>query len=625
MEQKLMCDRWSNNDVRALLSIYGEEDIQREFEKSTRNNGVYLKISDRLRELNMIHTGKQCRDKLKKLKQDYRRIKRHNMRTGSSGWTSKWFERMDAVLGHRPVFSGADRKQPADAEVVVLDTETDKQLGQGSHPASVPPSSKRCYCSVPFCTNNKQKFPHLSFHDFPADLEVRARWVEAVRRAEGPSFNILRGSTYVCREHFKPEDFYTSPGGRIRIKQGAVPSKFLWNDWGKGGGSQVHAKRTRKRMSTVVPGDSQEVLPEDITEEALLIDAALKDHDYACHPSAGELKDATQRIQELEVQVLSLQSEIQQLTVKKQQQPLVFKFCTTDEDFRYYTRFRSREVFTVFWESVNPSVVRLELWSNAQEIASPQQKLPLIDEFFMFLCRVAAGLQEKTLSSIFEVSLSTVSRTILRWTRYLYQVLGSLPLWITREQVQATTPENLQLYCPAVRLVLDCTEIHCEATSSLSRQLEIFSNCKNHTTFKGLIGVAPCGAITFVSKLYAASISDTDVTQKSQILQLLQPGDGVMASRSFLIKKMLSEVGATLITPPLKKSTQLSVEDAQRAEVIARLRGLAERTIRRVKDYCIWDGPVPRSLVGSVNELWLICCVMSNYQGPLSIKVDNPV
>ncbi|KAI3368219.1 hypothetical protein L3Q82_007946 [Scortum barcoo] len=571
MEQRKVCDRWRNDEVRALLSIYGEEDIQREFERSTRNNWVYLKISDRLRELNIIHTGKQCRDKLKKLKQDYRRIKNHNVRNGSNCWTSKWFDRLDAVLGHRPAFSGADTKHPADAslEVTVDDTEMDEQPG-----------------------------------------EVRARWVEAVRRTEGPSFNILRGSTYVCREHFKPEDFYTSPGGRIRIKQGAVPSKFLWNDWGKafgsmkndpemyhdnpGGGSQVHAKRTRKRMSTVVPGDSQEMLPEDITEEALLTGAALKDHDYACHPSTGELEDASQRIQQLELQVLSLQSEIQQLAVKKQQQPLVFK---------------------------------LERWSKAQrtaqEMAIPHKKLPLIDEFFMFLCRVAAGLQEKTLSSIFEVSFSTVSRIIVTWTRYLYQILGSLPLWMTREQVQATTPENLQLYCPAVRLVLDCTEIHCEAASSLSQQSEIFSNCKNHTTFKGLIGVAPCGAITFVSKLYTASFSDTAMTQKSQILQLLQPGDGVMASRSFLIKKMLSEVGATLITPSLKKSTEVSVEDAQKTEAIARLRVLAERAVRRVKEYCILDGPVPLSMAGSVNELWLICCVMSNYQEPLIIKGDK--
>ncbi len=159
----------------------------------------------------------------------------------------------------------------------------------------------------------------------------------------------------------------------------------------------------------------------------------------------GKLDSAARRIQDLELEVLSLELEIQQLTVK-QQQPLIFEFCVTDKDFRYYTRFSSKKVFTIFWESVYPSASRILYWSKAQRTAedtpSPQRKLPLIDELFMFLCRVAAGLQEKTLSSIFEVSLSTVSRIILTWTSYLYQVLGSLPLWMTREQVQATMPDK---------------------------------------------------------------------------------------------------------------------------------------------------------------------------------------
>ncbi|KAK0151111.1 DNA transposase THAP9 [Merluccius polli] len=96
-------------------------------------------------------------------------------------------------------------------------------------------SKRKCYCSVPSCSNNKQKFPYLSFHKFPVDAEKRARWVRAIKR-EGPSFKILRGSTFVCSRHFAPDDVYTTASGRNRIRQGAVPSGFHWNDWGKGKG-----------------------------------------------------------------------------------------------------------------------------------------------------------------------------------------------------------------------------------------------------------------------------------------------------------------------------------------------------------------------------------------------------
>lgn len=154
-------------------------------------------------------------------------------------------------------------------------------------------------------------------------------------------------------------------------------------------------------------------------------------------------------------------------------------------------------------------------------------------------------------------------------------------------------PDTFKLFCPQVRVIIDCTEIRCETPSSLSLQSETFSNYKNHTTFKGLIGIAPCGVIAFVSTLYTGSISDVEITRKSQILQLLQPGHGVMADKGFLIEKMLSEVGATLIIPPLKKSAQLNMEDTQKTQAIACLRILVERAIRRVKEYQKWDGLVP--------------------------------
>ncbi|KAL0984350.1 hypothetical protein UPYG_G00140330 [Umbra pygmaea] len=156
-------------------------------------------------------------------------------------------------------------------------------------------SSRRCFCSVPFCSNNKQKFPYLSFHNFPVDGEIRACWVRAIRRDEGPRFRILRGSTFVCSQHFPPGDLYTSASGRIRIKQGSVPSRFHWNDWG--GGSKAREsvyQRARKRLGVAVLDDYDHKMP-DSSEGAL--PAVANDHDYACHPSPGKMDSATQKFE----------------------------------------------------------------------------------------------------------------------------------------------------------------------------------------------------------------------------------------------------------------------------------------------------------------------------------------
>uniref|UniRef100_A0A3Q2Q6B7 THAP domain-containing protein 1 n=1 Tax=Fundulus heteroclitus TaxID=8078 RepID=A0A3Q2Q6B7_FUNHE len=82
-------------------------------------------------------------------------------------------------------------------------------------------SLRHCYCSVPQCSNNKRKFPYLSFHDFPTDVEIRARWVTAIRRDEGPNFKIRRGCSYVCSQHFSSEETYVSASGRKKLKKGA--------------------------------------------------------------------------------------------------------------------------------------------------------------------------------------------------------------------------------------------------------------------------------------------------------------------------------------------------------------------------------------------------------------------
>lgn len=310
-----------------------------------------------------------------------------------------------------------------------------------------------------------------------------------------------------------------------------------------------------------------------------------------------------------------------------EKQTIVNRFCVSDQTIRYYTKFPSQEVFQVFWESICPSASNLVYWTKAQRMGheafpspSPARKIQLIDELFIYCCRVAAGLREQVISDIFGVSVATVSRTIITWANYLFFVLGSVPIWMSRQQIGSSMPENYRLFSPNLRVILDCTEIRCESPTSLTLHSEIFSSYKSTTTFKGLVGVAPCGAVTFISQLYTGSISDKEITKKSGILDLLEPGDVVMADKGFTIEDMLCSVGARLIIPPFKFAKQFSKQDCEKTQAIARLRILVERVIRRVKENHIWDSVVPLTLSGSINQIWHNCCFMVNYQGPMFLE-----
>ena len=114
----------------------------------------------------------------------------------------------------------------------------------------------------------------------------------------------------------------------------------------------------------------------------------------------------------------------------------------------------------------------------------------------------------------------------------------------------------------------------------------------HHNTWKCLVGISPNGAITFVSKLWSGRVSDKEITLQSGVLNLLEPGDNVMAERGFNIAELLPP-GVSQNIPPFKgKQDQLTAEEAKETAHIAAVRIHAEGAIGRVKNYHILDGTV---------------------------------
>lgn len=97
---------WHNKETKTLLGIWSEDEVQRELEGTVRNQKVFQKISQRMWELGYNRSPDRCRVKIKKLKQDYRRLKEYNKRTGTSRKKNQWYDALDAVLGRRTESAG---------------------------------------------------------------------------------------------------------------------------------------------------------------------------------------------------------------------------------------------------------------------------------------------------------------------------------------------------------------------------------------------------------------------------------------------------------------------------------------------------------------------------------------
>lgn len=154
--------------------------------------------------------------------------------------------------------------------------------------------------------------------------------------------------------------------------------------------------------------------------------------------------------------------------------------------------------------------------------------------------------------------------------------------------------------------------------SSLLLNSKLFSSYKNHVTLKGLVGIAPSGAIIFISQLYSGSISDREIVERSGFLELeFDKGDTAMADKDFTIKDLLP-LGVNLNIPPfLGLCTQMTAQDVAKTEEIASVRIHIERAINKIKNFHIWDSVVPLSLFGLVNQMCSVCAFLCNIHDPL--------
>lgn len=182
----------------------------------------------------------------------------------------------------------------------------------------------------------------------------------------------------------------------------------------------------------------------------------------------------------------------------------------------------------------------------------------------------------------------------------MFLKLGTINIWPTREDVDANMPEVFKEKYKSTRVIIDCTEVKCQMPSSLQKNSELFSSYKNHTTLKGLVGISPGGAITFVNQLYTGSISDEK--------------DSVMADKGFTIQDLLP-LGVSLNLPPfLGASAQMDAENVILTQEIASLRIHIERAINKIKNFHVWDRVVPLHQFGIVNQMWAVCAILCNAQ-----------
>ena len=79
-----------------------------------------------------------------------------------------------------------------------------------------------------------------------------------------------------------------------------------------------------------------------------------------------------------------------------------------------------------------------------------------------------------------------------------------------------------------------------------------------------------------------------------------------------------------MLEPPfLQDRRQFSETVVLNTKTIAKLQIHVERAIRRIKEYHFFDSDVPLSMLGSVNQIYTIIFLLTNFRGPLILNGDK--
>lgn len=155
-------------------------------------------------------------------------------------------------------------------------------------------------------------------------------------------------------------------------------------------------------------------------------------------------------------------------------------FCINNlsdyDSISFYTGFPNLETFKAtlsylnpgendenirYWRSINVKVDEkiYERKSKQRDCNKPGRRRTVLpeEEFFLVLCRLRHGFNEKHLPFLFGISQPRVNRIFISWINFMFLRFGNINIWPSREEINKTMPQDFKVKYPNMRVILDCT------------------------------------------------------------------------------------------------------------------------------------------------------------------------
>ncbi|KAK3085760.1 hypothetical protein FSP39_008291 [Pinctada imbricata] len=378
-------------------------------------------------------------------------------------------------------------------------------------------------------------------------------------------------------------------------------------------GTQV-SRKTKQLDNSYDVQESEEAVRETEVAEgdgpvpAVTMTEAL-DHSY--YRSCESL---VQEIMKLEQHIKSLEQEIEELKTKKH--PFTIdQIIDCEKKMLMYTTLKA-DMFNI----IDATLQRFPL--NYVDGWTPGA-ISRRDQLLMTLMKLKLNSPILDLAERFCTSKATIHNIVTTHIFALHEVFfegvidNKMPSLL---KCKSSMPASFGDFS-CCRLVIDATEVTQDVPGQdMNAQSHTYSSYKNRHTVKSVTGVAPNGAVVYVSKLYPGSTSDVAIVDHSNMLAQLSPGDMILADKGFTIHSLLPS-GVHLNIPPfLKDKGQYTPAEVQMCRKIARSRIHIERVNERIKNFEILSH-IPQQFRHISTKIFQVCSMLVNFQDPMIAEI----
>lgn len=253
---------------------------------------------------------------------------------------------------------------------------------------------------------------------------------------------------------------------------------------------------------------------------------------------------------------------------------------------------------------------------------SKRSKISHKDSLLIFLIKMKQNFDFSALSILFNSDRITMSQTFRRTLKFLSRACKNFIMWSSTGVLQSRRPMSFKKNSKNRRVVVDWTSVNLEKPRDVEQRLQFYSKEKAAFTVKFLIGCTTNGFISFVSKFYGGRKGYAEVARNSGLLDLLEPGDVVIATKASPdVRSAVKNTGKEILLamPRRSQGNDFFIEGISEAEIVASVCVQTARTMQRIKSYNILSKLRVNMLPYSDNILFM-CCVLANVQSRI-IKI----